>query len=107
MPSTARHVAINADDLPRARAFGHQADPGEGAWAALQSRRTIAGKTMPGLEVTFDVPDIEAAVLAVEAGGGKVLMPPFHIEGVGHLIWFEDPEGNIAGAMQYGREQRR
>lgn len=123
MPSTARHVAINADDLPRARAFYervfgwtfkpwgppdfYQADPGEGAWAALQSRRTIAGKTMPGLEVTFDVPDIEAAVLAVEAGGGKVLMPPFHIEGVGHLIWFEDPEGNIAGAMQYDREQQR
>jgi predicted enzyme related to lactoylglutathione lyase len=123
MPSTARHVAINADDLARARRFYesvlgwtfkpwgppdfYQADPGEGAWIALQARRTIGGNAMPGLEVTFDVPDIEAAVAAIEAGGGRILPPPFHIEGVGHLVWFQDTEGNVAGAMQYEREQRR
>ena len=33
--------------------------------------------------------------------GGKILMPPFHIETVGDLIFFQDTEGNIAGAMQY------
>jgi predicted enzyme related to lactoylglutathione lyase len=33
-------------------------------------------------------------------------MPPFHIEGVGRLIFFKDTEGNIAGAMQYEEQAR-
>ena len=123
MPSTLRHFAINADDLPRARTFyetvfGWTFKPwgppdfyqteaaGHGAWGALQARRKVGGEPMPGIEVTFDVEDIVATVAAITAGGGNVLMPPFHIEGVGHLVWFQDPEGNIAGAMQYEREQR-
>jgi uncharacterized protein len=123
MPSTLRHFAINADDLPRARrfyetVFGWTFKPwgppdfyqtegsGHGAWGALQGRRSVGGERMPGIEVTFDVDDIAATVAAILAGGGKILMPPFHIEGVGHLAWFQDPEGNIAGAMQYEREQR-
>jgi hypothetical protein len=32
-------------------------------------------------------------------------MPAFHIETVGHLIFFQDTEGNIAGAMQYEQPQ--
>ena len=28
-------------------------------------------------------------------------MPRVRIEGVGDLIYFQDPEGNILGAMQY------
>ena len=123
MPSTLRHFAINADDLPRARAFyetvfGWTFKPwgppdfyqtetaGHGAWGALQARRQVGGQPMPGIEVTFDVEDIAATVAAITAGGGSILMQPFHIEGVGHLVWFQDPEGNIAGAMQYEREQR-
>ena len=124
MPSTLRHFAINADDLPRARrfyetVFGWTFNPwgppdfyqtegaGHGAWGALQGRRTVGGERMPGIEVTFDVEDIDLTVAAIEAAGGRILMQPFHIEGVGHLVWFQDKEGNIAGAMQYEREQRR
>lgn len=118
MPATLRHFAINADEVPRARAFyedvfGWTFTPwgppgfyqtrttGEGHMGALQGRRDIGGRKMPGMEITFGVDDIRATMAAIEAAGGKVLMAPFRIEGVGELIFFEDTEGNIAGAMQY------
>jgi predicted enzyme related to lactoylglutathione lyase len=37
----------------------------------------------------------------VEAGGGKIVMGPVRLEGVGELMYFQDPEGNLVGAMQY------
>ena len=116
MRGTLRHFAINTDDTARAKRFYesvfgwsfapwgppdfYQAE-GAGVWGALHGRRDVAGKQMPGIELTFGVDDITETVAAIEAAGGKILMPPFHIETVGHLVWFEDTEGNIAGAMQY------
>lgn len=121
MPAPLRHFAINADDVPRARAFYEgvfdwtftpwgppdffqSRSAGDGHLAALQARRDLMGQRMPGMEITFGVDDIEATTRAIEAHGGKVLMAPFHIEGVGRLIFFQDTEGNIAGAMQYEGE---
>jgi hypothetical protein len=121
MAATLRHFAINAHDVPRAKTFyetvfGWTFTPwgppdfyqtrsaGEGLMGALQGRRDIGGQTMPGMEISFGVEDIDATARAIEAEGGKVLMPPFHIEGVGRLIFFQDTEGNIAGAMQYEGE---
>jgi predicted enzyme related to lactoylglutathione lyase len=122
MPATLRHFAINAHDVPRAKAFyetvfGWSFTPwgppdfyqtrsaGQGFVGALQGRRDIGGKTMPGMEISFGVDDIQATMAAIEAHGGQVIMPPFRIEGVGELIFFQDTEGNIAGAMQYETEQ--
>ncbi len=121
-PAPLRHFAINADDVPRARAFYEQVfgwtftpwgppgfyqtrSVGEGRLGALQGRRDIAGQRMPGMEITFGVDDIEATVAAIEANGGKIVMPTFHIETVGHLVFFQDTEGNVAGAMQYESAQ--
>ena len=116
MPAPFRHFAINADDVPRARTFyenvfgwtftpwgppGFYQAQGAGVTGALQGRRSVGGQTMPGIEATFGVEDIEATIAAIEANGGKILMPPFHIQTVGTLIWFADSEGNVAGAMQY------
>ena len=33
--------------------------------------------------------------------GGRVLMQPYMIDGVGEIGYFEDPEGNICGVAQY------
>lgn len=118
MPATLRHFAINADDVPRARAFYEQVfgwnftpwgppgfyqvrDAGTGLLGALQGRREVAGQRMPGMEITFGVDDLHATIAAIEAAGGTILMPPFRIEGVGELTFFRDTEGNVAGAMQY------
>ena len=122
MPAALRHFAINAADVPRAKAFyervfGWSFTPwgppnfyqtrsaGQRFVGALQGRRDIGGKTMPGMEISFGVDDIKATAAAVEAHGGQVIMPPFHIEGVGELIFFQDTEGNVAGAMQYESDQ--
>ncbi len=118
MPSNVRHFAINADDVARAKGFYERVfdwtftpwgppdfyqtrSPGKGLMGALQGRRSIGGHVMPGMELTFGVADIHATIAAIGAAAGQVLMPPFHIETVGHLIFFQDSEGNIAGAMQY------
>ena len=60
--------------------------------------------------VVISVPDIKAAIQAVEAGGGKILgamdesgnqsMEPMMIPGVGLWISFQDTEGNRVSLMQ-------
>lgn len=70
-------------------------------YGALQQRREIVdGERLNGFECTIAVPDIEAAERAVIAAGGTILMPRATIPTVGHMFWFRDSEGNIAGAMQ-------
>jgi len=119
MPAKVCHFAINADDVGRAKSFyegvfGWTFDPwgppdfyqvknaGQGLLGALQGRRELApGVRMAGYEVTVGVKDLKATIAAVEAAGGKIIMQPYRIEGVGELIYFEDTEGNLVGAMQY------
>jgi len=119
MPALFRHFAINADDVPRAKRFyetvlGWTFTPwgppgfyqtrsaGAGFLGALQGRRElIAGQRTNALETSFGVEDLTATIAAIEAGGGRIVMPRVRIEGVGDLIYFEDPEGNVLGAMQY------
>ena len=116
------HFAINADDLERARkfytsVFGWKFE----AWgppgfymieagdtlrvplrASLQKRRELVkGTRMTGFECTISVPDIDAAAGAIQANGGKIVMPVCTLAGIGRLLFFQDPEGNLAGAMQY------
>jgi len=116
------HFAINADDVGRARRFyeevfgwkGQPWGPPEfykfvtktggdpGIFGALQRRREIVdGKPMFGCECTVAVESIDDTIAAVEKNGGRVVMSKAAISGVGTLIFFEDTEGNILGAMQY------
>ena len=44
---------------------------------------------------------VDAVIAGVESNGGKIIMPRVTITGVGDLIFFEDTEGNVTGAMQY------
>lgn len=117
-----RHFAINADDCPRAsqfyqRAFGwrfnawgppdfYMIETGSTAetpaiYGSLQARRTLVpGERMTGFECTIAVSDIHATERAIVEAGGTILMPIATIPTVGHLLWFRDTEGNVAGAMQ-------
>jgi predicted enzyme related to lactoylglutathione lyase len=116
------HFAINADDLSRARRFYEKvfgwsfesfgppdffrihdkADKSKGNFGALQKRRELApGKHMIGFECTFAVDDVGAVAKLVRAQGGKILMERTVIMGVGELIFCEDTEGNVFGAMHY------
>lgn len=117
-----RHFSINADDVPRAREFYgrvfgwrfepwgppgfYRVDAGDAAQSlplgSLQKRRQLEpGLTLNGFECTIAVDDVDAVARAIEASGGRILMPKATIPGVGSLVFFMDTEGNVAGAMQY------
>src|SRR4029450_5924750 len=99
MPNTLSFFAINADDVPRARrfyetVFGWSFEP----WGppnfylietgkeqvevrgSLQERRELApGQKMVGFECTISVANIDQAIRAIEANGGRIAAPKFHI----------------------------
>jgi predicted enzyme related to lactoylglutathione lyase len=116
------HFAINADDVQRAkrfyeRVFGwkfsawgppnfYQINFGGGAEAgvlgALQKRRElVAGQPTIGYECTISVTSIDDTAKAVIANGGKTVLDKSVIVGVGALMFFQDTEGNVFGAIQF------
>jgi len=127
MANNIRHFAINADDVPRARQFyekvfgwkfeawgppgfflihtGDEKEPG--IQGSLQGRRELVpGQRMTGFECSVSVDDVDVIAKAVVASGGKVIMPKVTIPTVGRLIYFQDPEGNVAGAMHYDADAK-
>jgi predicted enzyme related to lactoylglutathione lyase len=117
MTNQLAHFAINADEIDRARAFyesvfgwkfsawgppGFYQIEGAGVRGALQGRRELVpGRKTNAFECTIGVPSIDAVEKSVLAAGGKTVLARSVIVGVGTLMFFEDPEGNVFGAMQY------
>ena len=122
MPNQVAHYAINADDVPRAQrfygkvfgwkftAYGppgfFQIDTGSEGPAAIrgaiqQRREIVQGVPAYCYECTIAVGDIDATLAAVEKNGGKIVMQKCTLVGVGQLFFFQDTEGNIAGAIQF------
>jgi predicted enzyme related to lactoylglutathione lyase len=127
MPNHVSHFAINADDLQRARrfyenVFGWKFEPwgppgfylihtgpadDHGVQGAMQKRRELVpGQRTIGYECTVGVDSADAAATAAEANGGKVILAKTIIPTVGELVWLQDPEGNIVGAMKYDEQQK-
>lgn len=127
MPNNLARFAINADDVARARRFyeqtfgwrfepwgppnfyliqtGDESDPGVGGLLE-QRREIIQGARMVGYECTIGVSNIDQIIRAITANGGKIAMEKFQIPTVGTGVYFTDPEGNVAGAMQYESHAR-
>jgi predicted enzyme related to lactoylglutathione lyase len=121
MTAPLRHFSINADDIARARRFYEKTfgwsfkpwgppdfymidmgDPAEKVQGSLQRRRDLApGLKLHAFECTISVADVKKVAAAVKANGGKILMDRTILPGIGELIFFQDPEGNVAGAMRY------
>jgi uncharacterized protein len=112
------HFAINADDVPATRrfyetvfgwrfsAFGppdfFRIETPDGPNGAIQKRRELLpGQPTIGFECTIEVPDVDATARTVTDAGGRILMDRTTIAGVGDLIFFADPSGNVVGAIQY------
>jgi len=90
------------------RSAGGAADPaahlglGSLCQGALQGRRELLkGQKMIGFECTIGVEDVDKIAKAVVANGGRIVMEKTTLLGIGDLIFFEDTEGNVAGAMRY------
>lgn len=117
MTATLAHFAINSDNVERSKRFyeqvfgwtvtawgppGFYQIEGAGVRGALQGRRDlIAGQRTLGFECTIAVDSIDATEKAVLAAGGKVILARSVIVGVGTLMFFQEPGGNVFGAMQY------
>ena len=110
------HFELGADDMQRAASFyetvfgwrfekwagpmeywlistGEEGEPGIGGGLGKKSEGTENANT-------FDVPDIDAAMAAIEANGGKMISPKQAVPGVGWSAYCKDTEGNIFGIMQ-------
>ena len=126
MPNKVSFFAINADDVARARQFYTQVfgwtfepwgpagfyliatgeEPDGSHSGGLQERRELLpGQKMIGFECTVEVDDIDRTIRDVEAGGGRLAAPKFHIPTVGIIAYIVDTEGNVVGISQ--REPRR
>lgn len=122
MPANLAHFAINADDVDASRLFYEKVfgwsfvpwgPPGffhintgdrnpHPVQGALQQRRDLLpGRPTTGFECTIAVSDVDEVARAVTASGGAMIMDKTIIAGVGDLIWFTDPAGNVVGAMRY------
>ncbi len=127
MANHVSHFAINADDLQRARrfyenVFGWRFEPwgppgfylihtgapdDAGVQGAMQKRRELVpGQRTIGYECTVGVDSADAVAKAAEANGGKVIMAKTILPTVGELVWLQDPEGNVVGAMKYDEQQK-
>ena len=121
MPANLASFAIHVDDVDRARRFyeavfgwefepwgppgfyliatAHNADGGHSG--ALQERRELVpGQKVTGFECTITVDNIDQTIRAIEASGGRLATPKFHIPTVGTVAYFLDTEGNVAGLRQ-------
>jgi len=122
MANNVSFFSIHADDVDRARKFyegvfrwrfepwgppgfylihtGDEKSPG--VLGALQGRREpLTGTGIRAFECTIAVDDIDEAIRSIQAHGGTIAMAKFHIPTVGTGCYFNDTEGNVAGAMQY------
>lgn len=116
------HFAIACDDVERAktfyeRVFGWRIVPWgppdyyqiftgtperPGILGDLRVRHApLTGTGIRGYECTIGVASLGETMAAIAAHGGRIADPPYRIEGVGDLAYFEDSEGNRAGIMQY------
>ena len=121
MPNNVDFFAINADNVPRARTFYEAVfgwsfepwgppnfylietgkEPITSVRGALQERRELAqGQKMIGFECTVSVENIDQTIRSIEAHGGRMAAPKFHIPTVGTVAYFFDTEGNVAGVIQ-------
>ena len=114
--------AVHVDDTTRARKFYeavfgwrfeawgppgfwliHTGPDGDGSIQGAMHKRhePRTGTGLNGFECTISVESIDDTEAKVIANGGTVVMAQSTIPTVGTLIYFNDPEGNRVGAMQY------
>ena len=108
------HIEFPADDPERAKRFygavaGWEFGPMEGLpnyWLFRTSDTTGGGLGKRGetvanaVRVYIDVDNLEDAIAAASANGGKVVTPPSPVPGFGRYAAVLDPEGNEVGLFE-------
>lgn len=90
----------------RAERWGDQEywllDTGDGP--GINGAVARAGDEGPRTLATCDVEDLDAAIEAIEIGGGKLLTDIMAVEGVGRWVQVEGPGGEEFGLMEPAAE---
>ncbi|HEY0113368.1 MAG TPA: VOC family protein [Allosphingosinicella sp.] len=104
------YVELPVGDIAAARGFYEKAFGWSMTEFAPTYAATLTGDTDVGLQAdaseatkaplpVIDVPDLEAALSAVEAAGGRIVRPIFAFPG-GRRFHFLDPSGNELAAVE-------
>jgi uncharacterized protein len=108
MPHPVVHFEIGCKDKQKtsafyAQLFGWTIDDGPmgmidtGAASGIQGHIAALGhEPHQFTHFYIETDDVAASLAAIEAAGGKTLVPPVPIPG-GTFAWFADPEGNTVG----------
>ncbi|MCE7992868.1 MAG: VOC family protein [Roseivirga sp.] len=57
-------------------------------------------KAQPSVINTIQVTHLERTILAIEQYGGQLVSAKQLLPGIGKLVYFKDPDGNVHGALQ-------
>ena len=92
--------------------FGLSAEESAVAWGSVTSYTTLssAGRRIAGAapplegapphwNVYFNVVDVDESVAQAEALGGKLITPPYDLDGTGRMAMLTDPEGAMFSLM--------
>lgn len=104
------HFEIGCRNSPQTQAFysrlfdwkieahGPAAMIATGATTGIQGHITALGHEPHNyVTVYVQVDDLQAYLDRATSLGGKTLIPPMEVPGMGHFAWMTDPEGNVIG----------
>ena len=109
------HFEIGARDYKKAmqfygKVFGWSYDEHEGTKYGMvppQAKDSIGGGInqiqegqQPYVTIYVQVDDLQAYLDKAKANGGKTVVPPTPIPGIGSFAWLTDPEGNRIGLFR-------
>lgn len=116
MFNTLAHIAINADDVARAKqfyeaVFGWRFEPygppefylihGLGIRGALQKRSQPFSDRHDSVECSFAVENLKKSEEMIKNAGGAVIGSQYAIPDVGELVKFRDTENNEMIIIQF------
>lgn len=86
------------------QAFGPSQMINTGSKEGIQGHITALGHEPHNYTLVYaQVDDLAATIRQAESLGGKQMIPPTEVPGMGHFAWITDPEGRVFGlwkAMQ-------
>ena len=80
----------------------HVASLGDTQVCGIMGMPPGAGPMPPAWGCYITVDDVEATLAQCNALGGKTLMPPMDVQGVGRMAVLQDPQGAVFSVMAYG-----
>lgn len=91
---------VQSMDMPDGKTY-HLFMEGDAYRGGLMSLDDIPGAGVPPHWMSYiGVDDVDATCAATERAGGKVLMQPFDVPGVGRMATLEDPQGAQFSVMK-------